>query len=121
MIHFKLLGCTAILALNSCAMNRAPSLNLLEKRSDYDNVGQIKEALDEVDHPLLVPVRTKPHIADIWVHPHELPNGDYFRGGWVRTVVTRSHWQVAEKLKPLVIKKPRKKKAPGHIHGGRHD
>lgn len=104
--------------LNACAMTRAPSLNLLEKRSDYDNVHQIKEALDQVDHPLLVPVRTKPVVADIWVHPHELPNGDYFRGGWVRTVVSRSHWQVEEEKRPLIIKeKVKTKKAVG----GRRD
>ena len=90
--------------LGACAMTRAPSLNMLENRADYGNISEIKEALDEVDHPLLVPIRTKPIIADIWVHPHELANGDYFRGGWIRTVVTRSHWQVEEKLKPLVIK-----------------
>ena len=103
-----------LLFLNACAINRAPSLNMLEKRSDYENVYQIKEALDQVDHPLLVPIRTKPVIADIWVHPHELPNGDYFRGGWVRTVVTRSHWKVDDEMKPLVIKeKPKKKKRHG--------
>ncbi|MFK7822710.1 MAG: hypothetical protein AB8G05_01030 [Oligoflexales bacterium] len=93
------------LSLDSCAISRAPSLNLLEKRSDYEGTEQIKEALEEVDHPLLVPTRTKPVIADIWVHPHELPNGDYFRGGWIRTVVTRSYWQVEEKQESLLIKK----------------
>mgnify|MGYP003331273387 CR=1 FL=1 len=103
MKFLKIVGIVVILHLNSCALTRAPSLNLLEKRSDYDNMGQVKEALDQVDHPLLVPVRTKPVIADIWVHPHELPNGDYFRGGWIRTVVTRSHWQVKEEQKPLII------------------
>ena len=99
-------------------MTRAPSLNMLEKRADYENVHEVKEALDQVDHPLLVPVRTKPLVADIWVHPHELANGDYFRGGWIRTVVTRSHWQVEEKLKPLVIKpKPKPKNT---VKGRRH-
>ena len=93
-----------LLFMNACAsMNRAPSLNMLEKRADYNDQNEIKEALGEVDNPLLVPVRTSPTIADIWVHPHELPNGDYFRGGWIRTVVTRSHWQVEEDHKPLVI------------------
>ena len=93
----------ALMVLNACAINRAPSDNLLDKRSDYDGVYQVKEALEKVDHPLLVPVRTTPVIADIWVHPHELPNGDYFRGGWVRTVVTGARWQVDDPIKPLVI------------------
>lgn len=104
----RVMGLALPILLNACAINRAPSLNLLEKRSDYENVHQVKEALEKVDQPLLVPVRTKPVIADIWVHPHELPNGDYFRGGWVRTVVTRSHWQVEDQHQPLIIKETKK-------------
>ncbi|MFK7823637.1 MAG: hypothetical protein AB8G05_05745 [Oligoflexales bacterium] len=97
--------------VGGCAINRAPSLNLLEKTADYQNTFEINEALNSVDHPLLVPVRTTPQIADIWVHPQELPNGDYFRGGWIRTVLTRSHWQVQEqKIKPLVIPKNEQRK-----------
>lgn len=115
----SLLGITTL--LTNCAMTRAPSLNLLEKRSDYQDIHEVKEALDQVDHPLLVPVRTKPMIADIWVHPHELPNGDYFRGGWIRTVVTRSHWRVEEEQKPLVIKPVPKKAKRSRIKGGRID
>ena len=106
----KLLLPLGALFLTSCASTRAPSLNLLEKTSDYQNMHQVKEALDQVDHPLLVPIRTQPVVADIWVHPHELPNGDYFRGGWIRTVVTRSHWEVEEQNKPLIIKAPPKRK-----------
>lgn len=102
--------------MGGCAMTRAPSLNMLEKSADYENLGEIKEALDEVDHPLLVPIRTKPVVADIWVHPHELANGDYFRGGWIRTVVTRSHWQIEEKIEPLVIKPKKKARGPRYGH-----
>ncbi|MFK7827887.1 MAG: hypothetical protein AB8G05_27310 [Oligoflexales bacterium] len=97
--------------LGACAINRAPSLNLLEKTADYQSTYEIEEALKSVDHPLLVPVRTTPQIADIWVHSREMPNGDYFRGGWIRTVLIRSHWQVEEQeIKPLVIPKDEKRK-----------
>ena len=111
MKRLKLIVPLLLLFFNACAsMDRAPSLNMLEKRADYTHQNEIKEALGEVDNPLLVPVRTNPTVADIWVHPHELPNGDYFRGGWIRTVVTRSHWQVEEEHQPLVIEpKPIKK------------
>ena len=110
----------AVLFLNACAMTRAPSLKMLDKRSDYDNIYGVQEALESVDQPLLVPVRTQPVIADIWVHPHELPNGDYFRGGWIRTVVTRSHWQVEDQKQPLLIKeKPKKRKTK--TLGGKRD
>lgn len=93
-----------LLFLNACAINRAPSLNLLEKRSDYDGVNGLEDALNAVDNPLLVPVRTEPLVADVWVHPHELANGDYFRGAWIRTVVSRSSWQMDEKHESLIVK-----------------
>lgn len=96
------------LLLESCSITRAPSLNLLEKRSDFDGVQEIEAALEAVDNPLLVPVRTEPLVADIWVHPHELANGDYFRGAWIRTVIARSSWQV-EKHEPLIVKEKLKK------------
>ncbi|NRA46110.1 MAG: hypothetical protein HRU09_14250 [Oligoflexales bacterium] len=100
--------------VGGCAINRAPSLNMLEKTADYQNVHEIERELNSVDHPLLVPVRTSPQIADIWVHPQELPNGDYFRGGWIRTVITRSHWQIQEqKIEPLVI--PANEKGKGKL------
>lgn len=86
----------SLILLQSCAMTRATSDNLLEKRADFEGVHQIKDAFEAVDNPLLVPVRTEPMIADIWVHPHELPSGDYFRGAWIRTIVTRSSWTMEE-------------------------
>lgn len=82
------------MVLPSCAMTRAPSENLLDKRADFTGAHQVQEALEAIDNPLLVPVRTEPMIADIWVHPHELPSGDYFRGAWIRTIVNRSSWRV---------------------------
>ena len=100
-----------LISLNACAINRAPSLNLLERRADFDGMYGIESSLNAVDNPLLVPVRTEPVVADIWVHPHELPNGDYFRGAWVRTVVTRSSWKMDEKIHPLVIREGNNKKS----------
>ena len=96
------------LFLPACATTRVPSLNMLEKRSDYDNTGQIEDALSSVDTPLLVPQRTKPTVTDIWIHPHEMPTGDYFRGGWIRTVIAKARWEV-EKT-PLIIKSKSKRK-----------
>ncbi len=109
-----------LLLLNACAINRAPSANLLEKRSDYEKVHEIKGALEEVDRPLLVPTRTTPTIADIWVHPHELANGDYFRGGWIRTVVTRAYWQVEEKKQSLLMPEPVENKNRKSLSRGDH-
>ncbi|MBT4761936.1 MAG: hypothetical protein HOO06_09590 [Bdellovibrionaceae bacterium] len=91
--------------LSACSTTRAPSLNMLEKRSDYSGVGQIEDALSSVNSPLLVPQRTKPIVTDIWVHPHEMPTGDYFRGGWIRTVISKARWEVEKKRSPLIIRK----------------
>lgn len=101
------------LFLSACATTRAPSLNMLEKRSDYDNTGQIEDALSSVDAPLLVPQRTKPTVTDIWIHPHEMPTGDYFRGGWIRTVIAGARWEVEKKKAPLIIKSKSKRKKRG--------
>ena len=117
----KLLTIVLPMTLGACAITRVPSQNLLEERADYGSVREVKDALEEVDHPLLVPVRTNPTVADIWVHPHELANGDYFRGGWIRTVVTRSQWMVEEEQKPLLIKKDEKAKTESSSGGIRHD
>ena len=102
MTSIKYLPVIMALVAPSCATTRAPSLNLLEKVADYDGSNQVNESLEAVDNPLLMPIRTQPMIADIWVHPHELENGDYFRGGWIRTVVSRSQWQIEGKHEPLL-------------------
>ena len=104
--------------LSSCAINRAPSLNLLKQEADYEGIHQVEDSLKAVDNPLLVPIRTEPIVADLWIHPHELPSGDYFRGGWIRTVVTRSEWKVDRKIKPLWIK-PKPKPTGKHSEGRR--
>ena len=97
--------------VGACSINRAPSLNMLDKRADFNGMNEVEEALQAVDNPLLVPVRTEPLVADIWVHPHELSNGDYFRGAWIRTVVSRSSWRMDDKQQPLLIKDDGKSQA----------
>jgi hypothetical protein len=52
--------------LTSCALNRAKSENMLEKRAG---------AFTAVQKPAK---RVK-----VYVYPHELPNGDYFLGGYI--------------------------------------
>lgn len=91
-----------------CAITRAQSNMMLEKRADLDGSHETMGQLGSINHGLLEPVRTKPQIADIWVHPHELPNGDYFRGAWIRTIVRRSSWGYKTN-KPLLIQEDSKK------------
>lgn len=87
-------GLVMLCLLPACAMTRAPSLNMLEVRADYDGKAQLDDALGAADELPLEPNRSEPRIADIWIHPHELPTGDYFRGGWIRTLVEAPRWEV---------------------------
>lgn len=77
---------------------------MLEKRADFEGLGKLNKALSAVDSPLLVPKRTKPTVTDIWLHPHEMPTGDYFRGAWIRTVISKAQWEVESKSRISVKK-----------------
>lgn len=83
-----------VLLLNACSTTRAPSINFLEMRSDYDKSSELKDLNNTSS--LFVPNRTKPQEVDIFVHPHETVHGDYFQGGFVRSVVQGSQWDLSE-------------------------
>ena len=83
-----------VLLTSSCSSMRALSLNFLEKKADYDGVHKTHHAIQELKGPLLAPKRTGPKMADIWIHPHEMPTGDYFLGGWVRILVSQPQWKM---------------------------
>lgn len=89
------------LIISSCSTTRAPSVNFLEIRSDYNGKSQVKE-LD--NNSLFVPNRTKPKQVDIYIHPHETVHGDYFRGGYIRSIVQGGQWELTENQAPKEIK-----------------
>lgn len=107
-------GGILVLFLSACSTTRAPSLNMLEKRADYEGSNYMGEVVSEFEPSVLVPNRTSPRVADIWIHPHEMPTGDYFRGGWIRTLVSKSQWQMERNDPPILMgEKPQpKKKSP---------
>ena len=39
-----------------------------------------------------VPVRTRPKVSAVWIHPHEMASRDYFWGGWMSVVVESDQW-----------------------------
>ena len=88
-----LLPLSFTLIISSCSTTRAPSVNFLEIRSDYNGKSQVKE-LD--NNSLFVPNRTKPKQVDIYIHPHETVHGDYFRGGYIRSIVQGGQWELGE-------------------------
>jgi uncharacterized lipoprotein YmbA len=85
---------SSVLFLNACSTTRAPSINFLEIRSNYDGASKLKDVKNTSS--LFVPNRTKPQEVDIFIHPHETIHGDYFQGGYVRSVVQGSQWELTE-------------------------
>lgn len=85
---------SSVIFLNACSTPRAPSINFLEMRSDYDKKSELKDVKNT--KALFVPSRTKPQEVDIYIHPHETIHGDYFRGGYVRSVVKGGQWELSD-------------------------
>lgn len=92
-------------AMTGCVITRAPSLNMLEQTADYDGSRRTEESLGELNGPLLNPVRTESRMTDILIHPHEMPTGDYFLGGWIRIVVAQPKWEMDTAAKPTIQSK----------------
>lgn len=102
------------LFLSACSTTRAPGINMLERRADYDGKVDL-EVMMEDGSPLFVPNKTKPQEVDIYIHPHETIHGDYFRGGFIRSVVQASRWELTKVEAPLVkeeVKKEKESAAP---------
>lgn len=85
---------SSVVFLNACSTPRAPSINFLEIRSDYNKASELKDVKDT--KTLFTPNRTKPQEVDIYIHPHETIHGDYFQGGYVRSVVKGSQWDLSD-------------------------
>lgn len=85
--------------LTSCSLTKKKKteINILETRANYDSELEVTDLLDDFSSNL-IPNRTEPVQVDIFVHPHETIHGDYFRGGYIRSIVTGSRWE----LKPTL-------------------
>ena len=97
----------SILLISGCAINRAESLRMLDTRADYDDPKTIqdlkmREAGIEGLRDSPIPVRSRPKVAAIWIHPHEMASHDYFWGGWMSVVVESDQWVLTKpgKLPP---------------------
>ena len=91
---------STLFILTGCATSRAPGLNMLEVRADYSGENYIN---NELSGNSTIPNITAPKVEDIYIYPHEMPSGDYFRGGWIRTLVSKGQWQL-EEVRPKAIK-----------------
>jgi hypothetical protein len=61
----------------SCAHNG--HVDELSQRANYDTAENDK--------------RTKARTAEIYIFPHEMPNGDRFKGGMIDTVIEKENWK----------------------------
>ena len=70
---------------------------MLDNRAEYEDPRAaqellMKEAGIEGFRNGPVPVRTRPKVAAIWIHPHEMASRDYFWGGWMSVVIEADQW-----------------------------
>ena len=79
---------------------------LLDKNADYDGSHRIKAQLDASRGGVYGPRRIEAKLTDVYMHPHEMSGGDYFLGGWIRTLVSHAYWDGAG---PTFTKDPPKR------------
>ncbi|MGE4233050.1 MAG: hypothetical protein AB7F43_06955 [Bacteriovoracia bacterium] len=87
------LGSILAMFLSACA--HGPDVKMLEKRANYDAAGsEDVEFGVSPEGDKLIPQRTETQTTDVCIYPHEMANGDYFLGGWIRTVIFEPRWAV---------------------------
>jgi hypothetical protein len=67
---------------------------MLDERAEYEKVNDIRLKSPEDDLK-----RSNAQVTDVFIHPHEMASGDYFLGGWIRTVLTEPRWNKAKAIK----------------------
>ena len=85
--------------LPACAMNRADSLRMLDRRAEYEDPARtqklnLRESSTSGELPGSIPVRSQPKVAEVWIHAHEMASRDYFWGGWMSVVVEPDQWEM---------------------------
>lgn len=78
--------------VSSCALNRAKSKNLLEKRASYDDA--IPELIREQN---VKPIRIPSKRVLIYWYPHEMPSGDHFLGAYIDAEIHKERWEFKNK------------------------
>ena len=88
------------------ACQSTPHKNMLDITADYSGEHHVDRTLNQLSGNILGPKRVEAKITNIFVYPHEMDNGDYFMGGWVKTVVSKPYWDNTRKT----FKKKKKRK-----------
>ena len=80
----------------SACSSKQPKFEVLDERAGYQSH---RPALSQIDkNSSNHPSRSDAELVSVYMHPHEMPSGDYFLGAWLSLVVQGEHWN-AEKMK----------------------
>ena len=78
----KFIAILLVLLISVSCSHFSESERVLEKRSGYDQTP---------NKPIQIS-RTKAKVKKAWLHPHEMPTGDYFGGAWIYLLVGPTQW-----------------------------
>ena len=67
---------------------------MLGERAEYERVNDLRLSSSQENLK-----RSKATVTDVLIHPHEMPSGDYFLGGWIRTVLKEPRWNKTKAIK----------------------
>ena len=101
LISFMLVG---------CATRNKPFTRMLDKTADYDGKYRAEAEIAKSKGAMFGPTHVAPKLTDVYLHSHEMNNGDYFLGGWIRTVVSHAYWNHSRPTFPKSSPKPKWRK-----------
>ena len=92
---------------------------MLDERAKYERTGPEGQTIKlgapgAVSINGKIPERTKPKVAHIWIHPHDMGSEGYFWGGWLSVIIEKDTWTFSpsiSRLQPFSPKKPVKRKS----------
>jgi hypothetical protein len=96
---------------------------MLDARSEYESDKPLDVSFTPSEEKT-IPKRSAAVVADIWIHPNEMATGDYFLGGWIRSVIKQPHWTTTDGMNKAfrAVTKPdpepkREDNFPSRSHG----
>ena len=86
--RFMATGFTSLLILGACAQ-KTERIYELDDRAGYDR--DLPE-LSIRTKKSIGPGFTRSKVVTVWLHGHEMPNGDYFMGSELKLVIKQPYW-----------------------------
>ena len=64
---------------------------MMDQTADYNGDYRAEQSISNLGG-VFSPKRVEARLTDVYIHPHEMDNGDYFLGAWVKTVISHAYW-----------------------------